>query len=492
MAARLSSDAWLVGLAALVPRLAMALAFAGTPPAADGSFYHRIAERVAQGHGYTWAWPDGTVTYAAHYPVGYPALLAPAYALFGAHAVVAMIVNALVGVVAAVAVERMLRARGRRVALAGGLLVALHPGLVAYTPALMTEGVTAALWAAAVWAADRARVRGWPWVALTGAIVGVSTLVRPQSLLLAPLLGAALDRGAARRARAALLCTAVAIACCLPWTARNCARMDRCALVSMNGGWNLLIGTQPEGRGGWSELQVPEACRAVYDEAGKDVCFERAARERIVEAPGAWLALAPAKLAATFDYCGAAGWYLHEADPAAFGAGAKVALGIVETAFERVVLLLALIATWRVANRANSGADRPGLRTRAKRAPSWRERMGRPRWVRHVLLAAGLAGAFGVRATVAYGALAALALWRPRRPMTAVGLAAAIAVVGSFHAVFFGGGRYQLPLWPLLCAAAAPSLVRSPRALSRWLRSRSRRARIAAASERASTRATGQ
>src|SRR5256885_7855973 len=46
-------------------------------------FYHAVATRIARGAGYTWAWPDGVVTYAAHYPVGYPALLGAAYAVFG-------------------------------------------------------------------------------------------------------------------------------------------------------------------------------------------------------------------------------------------------------------------------------------------------------------------------------------------------------------------------------------------------------------------------
>ena len=53
------------------------------PPAADGEYYHRLATRIASGQGYTWLWPDGVVTYAAHYPVGYPALHRAAYALFG-------------------------------------------------------------------------------------------------------------------------------------------------------------------------------------------------------------------------------------------------------------------------------------------------------------------------------------------------------------------------------------------------------------------------
>ena len=89
---------------------------------------------------------------------------------------------------------------------------------------------------------------------------------------------------------------------------------------------------------------MPPECATVWDEAAKDACFERAAREAIAAAPVAWLARAPAKLATTFDYFGAAPWYLHASDAAAFGDDAKVALGTVETIASRLLLVAALVA----------------------------------------------------------------------------------------------------------------------------------------------------
>ena len=122
------------------------------PPADDGTFYHVVAQRIAHGQGYTWLWPDGAVTYAAHYPVGYPALLGLAYALFGSQPVVAMVVNAVLGALSVFAAQRaVIRYGSRRQALLAALLLALHPGLVFYTPALMTEGVTAELLVVATW-----------------------------------------------------------------------------------------------------------------------------------------------------------------------------------------------------------------------------------------------------------------------------------------------------------------------------------------------------
>src|SRR5690606_31771788 len=101
-----------------------------------------------------------------------------------------------------------------------------------------------------------------------------------------------------------------------PWVARNCDKMERCLFVSANGGWNLLIGTFPEGKGAWVALEgerVPLKCRAVYAEAEKDACFQAAGVRRVRESPVAWLRLIPAKLRATFDFTASGAEHLHEA-----------------------------------------------------------------------------------------------------------------------------------------------------------------------------------
>ena len=139
---RARRDGAIVFVTALAARLAVVAWAAGRfPAAADGTYYDIIARRVAAGHGYTWVWPDGAVTYAAHYPIGYPALIAMGYAVFGAAPWVAMLVNAIAGAGCAAAACALARRSGDdRAALASGLLVALHPALVPYTAAIMTEG----------------------------------------------------------------------------------------------------------------------------------------------------------------------------------------------------------------------------------------------------------------------------------------------------------------------------------------------------------------
>jgi hypothetical protein len=422
------ADTAFVAIAALAARFAF-VGWAGTrfPATADGTYYEALARRIAHGDGYTWAWPDGAVTYAAHYPVGYPALLAGAYALAGASPVVVGLVNAVIGSVAAVGAHRLLlEATSRKLAYAGAIAVAIHPALVAYTPAVMTEGITAAL---LVGAGALAMCGGWRWLALGGVLLGVATLVRPQCLLLAPALGALAMRGARARVKGALLATCVVLACCAPWTARNCVRMHRCALVSVNGGWNLLIGAQTT-TGAWADVSVPPQCREVWDEAAKDACFERAARDAIARAPAAWLARASKKLAVTFDHFGAAPWYLHTSNAEALPDVDRFAWDATELVVSRVLLIAALIALARAAG--------PRARERA------------------VIAALGAVFALSEHAWPAYLALVGMAalLGLRRAPLLVAWSAAVVLAVALAHAAFFGAGRYGLMVAPFVTALA--------------------------------------
>lgn len=454
-------DSWLVFVVALAVRAVVVLWSASRfPPTADGTFYHRIAERMAAGHGYTWLWPDGVVTYAGHYPVGYPALVAAGYTLFGAHPGVAMALNALLGSLAALAVYRLsLQAMTHRLALVAGLVVALHPGLFAYTPALMSEGVTAALVTCAAWITARVRHASdagsmrpvWKWLVLLGFVVGVATLVRPQNIVFAPLFAlVGVSRWIATSSWKRVLvsvgvATIAVFVLIAPWTARNCTRMGRCALVSYNGGWNLLIGADAESTGAWSPIKVPFDCREVWDEAAKDECFGRAARQYIAHNPAAWIGLVPRKLAATFDYCGAAGWYLHESNAEACDDRCKVVLGSAETVYERLLLLFALVWT-------SKDSWRPSQLRKASFAT----------WTRVFVALVGIVFVFQTHAWVSYVAFVVAALLQGRDLVRGSVLATCtVLVVGmtaTVHAVFFGAGRYGMVTFPLLAGVAILAL----------------------------------
>jgi len=429
----------------------VAWAHAKFPPIADGEFYDRFARRLAQGLGYTVAWPDGVVTYAAHYPVGYPAMLALAYRLSHPSFGVAMVVNALVGVLGAACAHRLaLREMSPIRALVAGLVVALHPALVLYTPAVMTEGVTAALLVVALACApgpSSAARFGALRLAAMGVLFGICTLVRPQTIVFAPLLAFVFARGSTlRRSLVSAGVLACALAVVAPWTVRNCARMGRCALVSVNGGWNLLIGVQTD-NGSWTQLDAPEPCKTVWDEAQKDACFEREARAEIAARPGAWLAKAPSKLGVTFDVFAAGPWYLHQSNPSAFDDQAKWRWGAVETLASRVVLALALLACAPLFRLR--GEDK------AKKLPSTIARL--------VLTGAGVVIAFTRVAWPAYGLLAAACLWRDRdeaRSPLRIATGIVVGVTMLTHAVFFGSGRYGLLVVPFVALAALIAPVR--------------------------------
>jgi hypothetical protein len=421
-----------VALAASVARLAV-VAWAGTrfPPAHDGVRYDAMAARLAEGLGYTWEWPDGAVTSLAHYPVGYPALLAAAYRLLGHSVVVAGLLNACLGALAAIAVHRMILAVSTpRIALVAGLAVALHPGLVLYTPGIMTEGATATLVTTAAWLAVTHRARpSMGRLALLGLVLGLAALVRPQSLVLAPLFGllAAGRRGAA----------ACVIACalvCAPWIVRNCGAVGRCT-ISTNSGWNLLIGAQPTATGAWQSVVVPPACKDVFGESQTDACFRHAAVQMIEDAPLRWIALAPRKLGATFDYGGIGGYYLFLSNPDAFPWTAVIAAGAIETVFERLAVALCLLGVIAA----------QGPRRKAR-------------------VALAMVGAVFSVLSMGWVAVVALCVamallgraWLADLPVHAAALFT-LASTAAVHAVFFGAPRYALVAAPLVTAVAVVS-----------------------------------
>jgi 4-amino-4-deoxy-L-arabinose transferase-like glycosyltransferase len=442
---------WVALLGLLVRVAVVAWAWGRVPPGADGKFYHVVAERIANGHGYTWLWPDGVVTYAAHYPIGYPALVGAAYALFGAKAEVAMLLNALVGSVAVLATHRVAaRWSSRKLALVAAAFVALSPALAFYTPALMTEGLVATGLAGLAWlslvVSERPRDKAWAaWGALV-VVGGAVTLVRPQSILLLPVFGFVAAGASAtwkRRAFAAFGVTLLAGACCLPWTARNCARMDRCVFVSANGGWNLLIGTFPEGQGAWVALdgeRVPVECREVFEEAAKDHCFGQAGRRRVLDAPAAWLSLVPAKLRATFDFTASAAGYLREAGSPLDDRG-RYALGAAEIVARRLLVLFALVAAFRLGSDLREGRRLPRALTYVRGAASLvgaAALFAMTAWVSHLML-------------LLVGATAGVLRQRPVLTLALGGVFVTVLV----HGVFFGAGRYSMVLEPLLAPLAA-------------------------------------
>jgi hypothetical protein len=482
---------------ALVARLAVVV-YALAEPVWDGHYYDLGARRIAAGLGYSeelrFAGPGGSEQVVwqawAHYPVGYSGFLALFFRLFGGSIAVPPLANALTGAALAAVAHRLARhafgvvgAGGSNGATAGasrarsgeiraliaGLLVALHPGLVLYSGALMTEPLAAlGMLSAILWSvADRSRVRASIGA---GVLLGLTTLVRPNAMLLAPFLvvGELFVRDARWPKRIGLaalrgaLVAAFALATVAPWTYRNCKQMDACAMVSTNAGWNLVIGSAP-GATGKFEFLVGNTPKGgpECDEGGQvaqDRCWWRYGVQTIRHDFKRWVGLVPAKLHYTLDNEWFPINYLREARPDLVSARAHIAWGRVLTATHHVYVALAALACVGVPLVRGAGGAR-----------------ARRRWlalaVQIVLLAATLAiGLSGVSPHFPViwpvAVLACLVPWlplpgAPPRNGALLGVVAVALTTLLTHAIFFGEDRYHLVATPAFAILAAGLFRRS-------------------------------
>ena len=439
---------WALAMVALLPRLFVAIAWA-REPVWDGHYYHLGASRIAAGLGYSEdvlshgvsLWKPWT-----HYPVGYSALLSLFYRVLGDHLLVAPLLNAVLGAATAFLVHRVaLQHLGATRARVAGGIAALHPGLIAYCPLVMTEIPTAFLLVLLVWTLMHFRGR-WHAAILAGLILGVLTLMRPASLLLVPLIALSEPRPLSRAALRTAATLGMALLIVLPWTIRNCKRMDGCALVSTNGGWNLAIGAITE-TGRFQTLHGKDGCPVVTGQVQQDDCWAQVGWRKIKESPGHWLGLAPKKLAQTFNHESFAIEYVHEADPGAWPEDRREAARGLLTAAHLALLAAAALSIVAL--------------------PLGRLKREEQYWqIGLLVLLSGLIF-YGIAdeqhpfhwLIVVAPALAFVPL--PGRPyLGAVGRVAmaALLVTAVTHVVFFGEDRYHLFLSPLLCVLAAAAL----------------------------------
>jgi 4-amino-4-deoxy-L-arabinose transferase-like glycosyltransferase len=434
---------------AFLPRLFVALAWS-REPVWDGHYYHFGGERIAAGLGYSEdGWAHGHLVWRpwVHYPVGYSALLGAAYKLFGSGLWVAPLLNAVFGALLAGVIYLLARTclSRARACVAGGL-VALHPGLIAYSALVMTELFAALLLstAALLLLIFRGRPRGY---VIAGLVFGVAILVRPSSLLLLPL-AAFVESGTwLRSARAVAIVSGVALLVVLPWTIRNCQRFDGCALVSTNGGWNLAIGAISE-TGRFQTLRASDGCALVTGQVQQDRCWAAVGRRRILENPVRFLKLVPKKLAETFDHESFAFEYLHEADPVSWTESRRVAGRELVTGYHRLLMVFAAlgIVTLPTGYRQNK--------------PAFLVQLG-------LLLAATALSAYAFAndyhpfhwLVLFIVAFAFLPL--PGRPSLSHGMLFVLALLLSVvvtHSLFFGEDRYHIVASPMLCILAAAAL----------------------------------
>jgi 4-amino-4-deoxy-L-arabinose transferase-like glycosyltransferase len=399
---------WALGLGflALVLRLAFVLAFGRTQtfnPGAgfafsDTFFYSWVGAAISQGHGFTFL---GHPT--AHWPPGYPVLLAGVYRVFGADTQNALDANAVLGALTVPLVYLIaLRTFGRPAAVAAAAVLAVLPGQILIGDVALAETLyvfeLVAFVALAIVLGRRRRS-----LVVLGVVAGLAALTRGEGLLF-PLIVLGMwwvgrGRRAALRDTAAV--AAVMVLTIAPWTIRNAVVMHGFVPVATNASATLWSGHNDRADGG-----------PVYHSA--------------------------AELAALSG--------LSEVD-----ASTKVRNDAIHWAVSHPLRELGLIPL-----KLNALA-----RGDSEVVSTWIDATGqRPLGVRAAALASGLADLSSyalIAALLLSVALFGRSLWRvPAMRGVLLFLAAAIPLYGF---VYYGNVRYRIPLEPLMLLVVAPAAV---------------------------------
>src|SRR5436190_13343792 len=247
-----------IGLAALALRLAFVLAYGRTQtlnlgvsgigfPFSDTFFYSWVGSALSMGDGFTFL---GHTT--AHWPPGYPFLLAGVYKVFGADTANALIANAVLGALTVpLAYLIGLRALGRPAAVFAAVTLALMPGQILIADVALAEAFYTFELLGFLALALTLERRPRTFVVL-GIVAGLAALTRGEGFLF-PLMVLGLwgARGAMRRAwRDTAIVAAVMVLTVAPWTIRNAIAVHGFVPVATNASATLWSGHNPRANGG--------------------------------------------------------------------------------------------------------------------------------------------------------------------------------------------------------------------------------------------------
>ena len=245
------ANLWLVAIvaAAFVLRLLWALHVEVDPRTYwrwDMTIYDYQAYALAKGMGFV----DFAGSPSAHWPPGYPAIVAPLYRITDNSLLAARLLNVVVGSLTVVLVYLLgAKVFRREVGLLAAGLLALFPGQIFATSLIMTEPLFTLLFALALTFAvytvlGEGNDRRWQAL-VVGLLIGAAALVRGEGLLLAaiiPVLIFVRHRSSrATLARSSLLLLGAAIVI-LPWTARNIVKMHAPIIISTSATEAFWIG----------------------------------------------------------------------------------------------------------------------------------------------------------------------------------------------------------------------------------------------------------
>jgi hypothetical protein len=278
--------ALLVALVSLSVR-ALWVSFAHVTPISDFADYERMALNILdKGH---WG--------GAYRTPGWPCFLAGVYAVLGRSPFAAALVSALLGAVTSGLVVLLAsRLVSRPASILAGLLHALSPTALAYTPLLASENLAVPLVVmVTLLVALLDGTTGGRRVAVAlaaGLLSGALIFVRPAAVFFLPaffllaLYSATLRHWRPSSALLLLVGTALAVT---PWLLRN-QRVLGAPLLALNGGANLLMGNNDSTpHGGYFDKALFPVAGA--DGVKSDAVYRAAAIDWIRHNPGRYLAL---------------------------------------------------------------------------------------------------------------------------------------------------------------------------------------------------------
>jgi 4-amino-4-deoxy-L-arabinose transferase-like glycosyltransferase len=212
----------------------------------DGVGYELLARNLLEGHGFSMD-PQPPYTLDMLRTPGYPAFIAGLYAVAGYRPEIVTLVQNLLSLFSLVVAYQLgLKMFGRREALVAAALITWDVGTVILANVTLTETVFMTVFVPAIYCfyAALGSPHSRAWLAGSGLLLGLSTLVRPAAmflpLVLLPVAWWALLGGwKAKTTRLAILCVAY-LAAVSPWVYRNYETFGS-ADISLAPGYTLNI-----------------------------------------------------------------------------------------------------------------------------------------------------------------------------------------------------------------------------------------------------------
>lgn len=262
-------------------------------PVSDSARYLEHAQRLLAGEGYVNRHHQPT----AFTPPGYPFFLAAGLWLSGDSTHFILLLQVLLGALCAVLTFQIcVRLFDVRIAATAGMLLALSSTAIVYTGELLTEVLTTFLMLGFIWLVlDYTRAQSatappsWHGVFAAGLLLGAALLVRPAVLAFCVGIGIWWlfwkPVSIRRKGWLALGLTLGVIIIVAPWSVRNHLVFDRFVPLATNGGYNLLLGNNPQAwAGGWMALEIEDELQKM-NEVDAEQLAKRLAMDWMKEQP---------------------------------------------------------------------------------------------------------------------------------------------------------------------------------------------------------------